>query len=161
MLALDKASGDDRLVGAYSLVAGWDFGCREQDALNGHEALTYRDKNIDRRRHEHAAMVAQLLKKLGAKGAVTAEELAELPLPVEGVREQMMPKSRELLAVKHALEVTAEGKGASVAIEELQVRHQVELHAMIAAKDEENAQLKQVLDAKDAKIAALEAKYEQ
>ena len=63
-------------------------------------------------------MVAQLLKKLGAEGAVAAEELAELQLPVEGVREQMRSKSRELLAVKHALEV--ENKGVSVAVEELQ-----------------------------------------
>ena len=73
-----------------------------QDALNGHEALTYRDKSIDHRRHEHPAMVAQLLKKLGAEGAVAVEELAELPLPVEGVRERLQRAEAKIKAQAQA-----------------------------------------------------------
>ena len=80
ILYTDEQENKDRLVcmTLYSLEAGWSFGCFEQrsasehvqEALNCHEAITYRPKvsnqpcQSSRNRHEFTAMAAQLLKQL-------------------------------------------------------------------------------------------------
>ena len=71
VLTLDE-NKHDRLVAVYSEEAGWSFGCAEQkaackevqDALNDHEAITYRPKTQGRLRHEFPVMTEQLVMTL-------------------------------------------------------------------------------------------------
>ena len=80
VLRRDEASGCDRLVCAYSEERGWSFGCAEQksapiavqEALNEHEAITYRPGSTGRLRHEFPAMMLQLVRQLQSESVARA-----------------------------------------------------------------------------------------
>eukprot|EP01047_Picozoa_sp_COSAG01_P035209 COSAG01_NODE_2686_length_7252_cov_3.534741_1_plen_1620_part_00 len=78
VIEADARAQQDRITAVYSEEQGWSFGCDEQRAasqavqacLNEHEAIAYRRKDLrGRDRHEHPAMIQQLLLKLGVCGS--------------------------------------------------------------------------------------------
>lgn len=75
-LRADHAAGTDRLVFIYDSDAGWAFGCPEHrgaptivaDALNDHEALTWRTPDPSGpSRHEFPALLQKLRRRFGLR----------------------------------------------------------------------------------------------
>eukprot|EP01044_Picomonas_judraskeda_P001313 COSAG03_NODE_76_length_14245_cov_10.406122_9_plen_1576_part_00 len=96
VIQIDMAAQQDRIVAMFSEAAGWKFGCDEHNSapsvvkacIDDHEAIAYRAKDPGANCHEFPAMLAQLLRKLGAAGERMSIEAGDAVAPVVGVQRQ-------------------------------------------------------------------------
>ena len=116
-----------------------------EDALNNHEALTYRPRSEGHTRHEFSTTTEHLLEKLGAEGAaVVAEAEAEA-----GTAPATPPLQEAEDKVQAQMEADRSFTLSPEVVQEQQ------------AAIQEVARLRQTVAARDAEIAALKAMYEQ
>ena len=149
----DNEAGRGRLTFMYR-EDNWSFDCKEkkeaspavQETLNNHEALIYRRKSEGHTRHEFGTMMQHLLRKIGAEAAVIEADIA----PSEEAEEDILQAQ---MKADPSFELSPEeAMGQKALIEEnAQLKQQVEANGVaLEAKDA-------ALTAKDAEIAALKA----
>eukprot|EP01043_Picozoa_sp_COSAG02_P013272 COSAG02_NODE_528_length_20698_cov_6.231710_10_plen_1229_part_00 len=98
----------DNIVAMYA-PDSWHFGCPEQVSappevqafLNDHEAITYRSKSAGSS-HEFAAMIDQLISKLGLSSQINHTLEEALVTPIAGVRDSLTAAERRLVHTEEA-----------------------------------------------------------
>jgi hypothetical protein len=164
----DKGQQEDRIVAMYSSEAGWQFGCEEQRqsseqvqaCLNNHEAITYRaPKPEGSSRHEFPAMVAHLVAKLGAAGAVGGDESREEAAvqPIAGVRDRLAQLETRLVKAEMDAQEAIMALKKQLSTQGRLAQSETRLVQSENGAQEAAATLEEQLAAKNADLAAKDA----
>ena len=110
VLELDKVAARDRIVAVYAEEAGWSFGCPEhrsavdsvQEALNNHEALTYRPKCEGSSKHEFPEMINELLFRLGVSHGANTDSAPTRDLEAEAALAGCSYSEEQKMTIKTA-----------------------------------------------------------